>query len=348
MKRSRVCAALLCGAFGAALLTTPASASTLPNDLRHHWAQAQIYTLMEHGLITGYPDHTFRPDQTVTRQEAVGLVYGLMEEMGVDLDTTPQVGGAQTGVSSDDTQDFLPSQDELPPVYADLDNSWAKDKILCLESNGILSQDGTGLFHPFQDMTRGEAAQILWNCVTTWPDTFSLTPLENPPIVYDTGGHPNSKAIFYLLKFGVVSGRGDGGYYPDDPISRAEFSILLLNLAGYPIEEDVTFEPLPTYTVIPTPYISQVYPSGAWVGCEPTSLLMGLKAKGYAQNVTLDDFLYAMPKTESNPAKGFVGSPYVPSETLRTTIYPAPLAEYGRQYGKKVTSRMEGRVVVKE
>lgn len=333
MKRSRVCAALLCGAFGAALLTTPASASTLPNDLRHHWAQAQIYTLMEHGLITGYPDHTFRPDQTVTRQEAVGLVYGLLEEMGVDLDTTPQVGGAQTGVSSDDTQDFLPSQDELPPVYADLDNSWAKDKILCLESNGILSQDGTGLFHPFQNMTRGEAAQILWNCVTTWPDTFSLTPLENPPIVYDTGGHPNSKAIFYLLKFGVVSGRGDGGYYPDDPISRAEFSILLLNLAGYPIENDAPFDPLPTYTVIPTPYISQVYPSGAWVGCEPTSLLMGLKAKGYAQNVTLDDFLYAMPKTESNPAKGFVGSPYVPSETLRTTIYPAPLAEYGRQYG---------------
>ena len=332
MKRSRVCAALLCGAFGAALLTTPASASTLPNDLRHHWAQAQIYTLMEHGLITGYPDHTFRPDQTVTRQEAVGLVYGLLEEMGVDLDTTPQVGGAQTGVSSDDTQDFLPSQDELPTVYADLDNSWAKDKILCLESNGILSQDGTGLFHPFQDMTRGEAAQILWNCVTTWPDTFSLTPLENPPIVYDAGGHPNSKAIFYLLKFGVVSGRGDGGYYPDDPISRAEFSILLLNLAGYAVDE-APFEPLPTYTVIPTPYISQVYPSGAWVGCEPTSLLMGLKAKGYAQNVTLDDFLYAMPKTESNPAKGFVGSPYGPSETLRTTIYPAPLAEYGRQYG---------------
>ena len=131
----------------------------------------------------------------------------------------------------------------------------------------------------------------------------------------------------------MVSGRGDGGYYPDDPISRAEFSILLLNLSGYPLVTDVTFDSLPDYTVIPTPYISQVYPSGAWVGCEPTSLLMGLKAKGYAQNVTLDDFLYAMPKTESNPAKGFVGSPYVPSETLRTTIYPAPLAEYGRQYG---------------
>lgn len=332
MKRSRLCAALLCGAFGAALLTTPAFASA-PNDLRNHWAKNQVYTLMEHGIITGYPDHTFRPDQPVTRQEAVGLVYGLLEAMGVDLDTTPQVGGAQTGVSSLDTQDFLPSQDELSPVYADLDNSWAKDKILCLEANGILSQDGTGLFHPLQNLTRGEAAQILWNCINRWPDVFSLSPLEEAPIVYDISGHPNAKAIFYLMQLGVVTGRGDGGYYPDASITRAEFSILLLNLSGYPLVTDVTFDSLPDYTVIPTPYISQVYPSGAWVGCEPTSLLMGLKAKGYALDVSLDDFLYAMPKTESNPAKGFVGSPYVPSETLRTTIYPAPLAEYGRQYG---------------
>ena len=136
-----------------------------------------------------------------------------------------------------------------------------------------------------------------------------------------------------LAQLGVVSGRGDGKYHPNDPITRAEFSVLLLNLSGYTLMTDVQFDPLPVCTVIPTPYISQVYPSQAWVGCEPTSLLMGLKAKGYAQNVTLDQFLADMPKTSSNPAKGFVGSPYVPSETLRTTIYPAPLAEYGRRYG---------------
>ena len=91
MKPSKVCAAMLCGVFGAALFTTPALAAAAPNDLRHHWAQTQVYTLMEHGIIAGYSDHTFRPDQPVTRQEAAGLVYGLLEEMGVELDDESEI-----------------------------------------------------------------------------------------------------------------------------------------------------------------------------------------------------------------------------------------------------------------
>ena len=53
MKPSKVCAAMLCGVFGAALFTTPALATAAPNDLRHHWAQTQVYTLMEHGISAG-------------------------------------------------------------------------------------------------------------------------------------------------------------------------------------------------------------------------------------------------------------------------------------------------------
>lgn len=87
---------------------------------------------------------------------------------------------------------------------------------------------------------------------------------------------------------------------------------------------------------IPVPYISQLYPVYAPVGCEPTALLMGLKGKGYAKNVGLRTFLDQMPKHSSNPKKGFVGSPYQPSESLRTTIDPAPLARYAAQYGPVV------------
>ena len=357
MKRTRLCAALLCGALSAALLTPSALAANAPNDLRNHWAQTQVYTLMEHGIITGYPDHTFRPDQTVTRQEAVGLVYGLLEAMGADLEASqeipvygqtgqeedenvPRVMGAQTQADQERIDQLLEILSQLAQEKKEQEEQeqqeqqeQAKDKILCLAANGVLPQDGTGLFLPFQNMTRGEAAQILYACLCRWPELFSLTPVDESPAIYDMAGRPEALAVMNLARLGVVSGRGDGGYYPDDPISRAEFSVLLLNLAGYPVITDVPFEALPACTVIPTPYISQVYPSAAWVGCEPTSLLMGLKAKGYALDVTLDQFLADMPKTSSNPAKGFVGSPYVPSETLRTTIYPAPLAQYGQRYG---------------
>lgn len=352
VKHAKPFGAVLCGGLAAVMLATPALAATASNDLRHHWAQTQVYTLMEHQVIAGYPDHTFRPDQPVTRQEAVGLVYNLLADRGVPLEGSSSQD-TQSGTDSAPSQDIqtpndnastaAPSEttDTQEPVdiveYTDLDASWAKDKILALQKNGVLLQDSTGLFHPTQNLTRGEAAQLLYASIRRWPDQLSFSVVNpDPTPLYDMNGRPEAEAVWYLQQLGMVSGREDGAFYPDDPISRAEFSVLLLHLSGYPELTDVEFDPLPTYTVIPTPYISQVYPSQAWVGCEPTSLLMGLKAKGYALDVTLDQFLADMPKTESNPAKGFVGSPYVPSETLRTTIYPAPLAAYGRQYGNVV------------
>ncbi len=87
--------------------------------------------------------------------------------------------------------------------------------------------------------------------------------------------------------------------------------------------------------VTSVPYISQLYPVYAPNGCEPTSMLMGLKGKGYT-NMGLRDFLNAMPKTESNPAKGYVGSPYGNENFRFLTIDPEPLAKYGQKYGNVV------------
>jgi|GEM_PF-1674767 len=81
------------------------------------------------------------------------------------------------------------------------------------------------------------------------------------------------------------------------------------------------------------PYLSQLFPINAPVGCEGTSSLMALHYQGYAINVGLKQFLDWMPKDESNPAKGFVGSPYAPNKEIRTTIFPAKLTEYCNQFG---------------
>jgi uncharacterized protein YvpB len=99
-----------------------------------------------------------------------------------------------------------------------------------------------------------------------------------------------------------------------------------------PIAPEIT---LPRYNVIPVPYISQVYPISAPVGCEGTSLLMGLHGKGYALGVGLREFLNDMPRHASNPEKGFVGSPYKADKTkkTRTTILPNPLAAWAAKYG---------------
>lgn len=108
---------------------------------------------------------------------------------------------------------------------------------------------------------------------------------------------------------------------------------------GFVFYDASLLEP-PRHVEIPVPFHSQIWPYHAWVGCEPTALLMGLQGKGYAAGVDLKSFLDAMPKTATNPARGFVGSPYQNSEVLRTTIYPEPLAAYGSRFGK--VRNMEG------
>ena len=85
----------------------------------------------------------------------------------------------------------------------------------------------------------------------------------------------------------------------------------------------------------PVPYVSQLKPVYAPNGCEATSLLMGLKGKGYT-NLGLRSFLDNMPKTSSNPAKGYVGSPYGNENYRFLTIDPEPLAKYGQRYGNVV------------
>lgn len=44
------------------------------SDIAGHWAQAAIERMSQAGMITGYQDGTFRPDQTLTRAEAVTII----------------------------------------------------------------------------------------------------------------------------------------------------------------------------------------------------------------------------------------------------------------------------------
>lgn len=49
-------------------------------DYAGHWAEAAILRCMERGLLKGYPDGTFRPDQPVTRAELAVILDRLDEE----------------------------------------------------------------------------------------------------------------------------------------------------------------------------------------------------------------------------------------------------------------------------
>lgn len=58
-------------------------------DIDSHWAESFIQTAASLKLMNGYLDHTFRPNQSLTRAEAVTIVNRLLGRRPLTEATTP-------------------------------------------------------------------------------------------------------------------------------------------------------------------------------------------------------------------------------------------------------------------
>ncbi|MDA8233786.1 MAG: S-layer homology domain-containing protein [Clostridia bacterium] len=96
------------------------------------WASKEIAAAKKAGIISGYPDGTFKPANQVTRQEIVTMIA-----RAFPLDGT---GGV---------------------FFGDTKNSWAKDDIAKLAGVGIIGGYEDDTFRPTRTATRAEISAIL-------------------------------------------------------------------------------------------------------------------------------------------------------------------------------------------
>ncbi|WP_063867997.1 S-layer homology domain-containing protein [Paenibacillus sp. Soil766] len=108
---------------------TPASLS----DVQQHWAAGAINALAGTGIISGYGDGTFRPNQEITRAEIIAIIAKLVE-----LKPTATSAG-----------------------FTDIDGAWNKAQISAAAQMGIISGVAEGSFAPGKEATRAEALTIL-------------------------------------------------------------------------------------------------------------------------------------------------------------------------------------------
>jgi len=120
--------------------TTSAFSDVTPGD----WYMGAVAKAHEYGIIQGYEDGTFRPNRTVTREEAMAMIARAMQWTGL-----------RTEVSSQDAAAILSSFTDGAEI-----SGWAVHAAAAVVSNGLV-QGSNAELHPKDEITRAETAAIV-------------------------------------------------------------------------------------------------------------------------------------------------------------------------------------------
>lgn len=138
------------------------SAETIKfSDIKGHWAEEYINTAAKSGLIIGYEDGSFRPENTITIEE-FALILNRMSDKQIDIsnyafDITEPISREFAAYLL--TLDILPQ--ETKTNFTDIAGSEYKTEIETAAAQGIMIGNPDGTFTPNGNMTRAEAATVM-------------------------------------------------------------------------------------------------------------------------------------------------------------------------------------------
>ena len=129
------------------------------------WYNTAVSTLSSMGIITGYPDGTFRPNAAITRAEFAAIAAR-----------------------------FDSNGDKTTAKFSDIATHWAKDEISIAYNNGWITGYPNGTFGPQRDITRAETMTLVNRVLNRQPETEDDL-LPNMTVWTDNA---NPKAWYYL------------------------------------------------------------------------------------------------------------------------------------------------------
>ncbi|MGO1060315.1 S-layer homology domain-containing protein [Planococcus sp. FY231025] len=153
----------------------------------------EIIYLYEEGIISGYPDGTFRPYAPVTRAQAIAMIGRALE-----LDGTKRATPFSDVSASHTFSGYIASGAE----------------------EGIISGFTNGTFRPSLAVTRGQSAAML-DRAFDFPDAPDNTFKDMSPNMY------SFDAVSRLAYQGVIQGYPDNTFRQNLNVTRAQFSAFL-------------------------------------------------------------------------------------------------------------------------
>ncbi|MFC5699709.1 NEAT domain-containing protein [Cohnella faecalis] len=170
------------------------------SDTGSHWAIREINRAVQLGIVSGFKDGSFRPNQNITRGELITIVSQALKLEG--------------DVSESDFRDL----EQIP--------AWARKHAVLASKLGLISGYEDGTFRAGKSITRVELAIIIAKAAgLELKDDARLT-------FADAGNIPEwaRKSIAAAVEAGLIKGKGNNRFDPNAPATRAEAVTLVLGL----------------------------------------------------------------------------------------------------------------------
>ncbi|MFA5855712.1 MAG: S-layer homology domain-containing protein [Candidatus Gracilibacteria bacterium] len=185
--------------------TALASSCTSPfTDIEDSFAEDDICFLYQHGILNGKSEHSFYPNDTITRAEFLKIVL---------LDASYQVYPVQSASFTDISG-----------------GDWYYRYVTFAHSKGFVEGYSDGSFHPNSQITRAESVQMLLNIsgITNFDTSEANTSFSD---VDDNDWY--ASAVAMALEFDIIEGYGDGSFRPNNNLTRAEAATMAARMWRY-------------------------------------------------------------------------------------------------------------------
>lgn len=178
------------------------------------WAKPYINEMAARGLISGYEDSTFRPDNDVTHLEGLSLFARAM--------------GSNNSVNADILEI---AHDKYDSIIGGYGLSWGKDEIAYLLYKGALKRSDLDTYlrdnAKDEPMQRYEAAIIITKAMGGEDRALADYGVV---LNYDDARDVPSNAIQYVsyaTEMGIMEGMGDGTFSPMTAVKRSQMAVML-------------------------------------------------------------------------------------------------------------------------
>jgi N-acetylmuramoyl-L-alanine amidase len=191
--------------------TTTVDSSSGFRDIATDTYKSEIEQAVAMGFIAGFKeDNTFRPEQSLTREQLVSMVIGA-------LDSVPELKSKMANASS-------VSSTPYPDVQS---SRWSAAKIEWAKQNQVVKGYPDGSFKPDKPVTRAELMAVLRRAAEFAKVQRGLSPdltaAQSPMTFLDTNGHWGEPLIGQMSSYcRVASPLNESGnsFYPDRATGR--------------------------------------------------------------------------------------------------------------------------------